>query len=121
MTNAEAKDKLIKIYTRICFMGGEISCKNPLTYHHMKPKREHGPTNVENGALLCRLEHDMLHTIENYYPTKTRDINELLMEYKEIRDKAIIEYLKIQTAIIIETLDYEIQDNGKMYVLKKRC
>ena len=121
MTNAEARHKLIKEYGCICFMGGELSCKNILTTHHLTAVRDGGKTTLDNLALLGRLQHDIFNLVELHYKKKANDMNDLFREYKEIRDNAIIEYLKLQSQILLESLEYEIEDKGNIYVLKKRC
>ncbi|MCO8127537.1 HNH endonuclease [Acidimicrobiia bacterium EGI L10123] len=40
------------------------SCQRPPRFcdaHHLQPKDEHGPTRTDNGALLCRFHHRLVH------------------------------------------------------------
>lgn len=65
----------------IDWLNYEINEQNPLTYHHIKPKREGGPTTIINGAPLTITSHTKFHVIErkNYIIAKqlTRLFNHL--------------------------------------------
>jgi hypothetical protein len=40
------------------------SCTRPPRHcdaHHLKPREHHGPTRTDNGALLCRFHHRLIH------------------------------------------------------------
>ena len=58
---------------------------NYLTYHHIKPRSEGGKTNLKNGALLLRENHEWLH---QQPPQTIERINKLLHEYKNRVDEA---------------------------------
>ena len=46
------------------WMGYNISKKNYVSYHHINEKRNGGLETIENGAILTRTSHLLLHRIE---------------------------------------------------------
>lgn len=49
------------------FMGYEPNGNGIISYHHLIiPKRHGGKATIQNGALIYRVPHDYLHTIERY-------------------------------------------------------
>lgn len=49
------------------FMGYTLKSPHNLTFHHLIiPRRNNGPYEVWNGAILLRKSHDYLHLIERY-------------------------------------------------------
>ncbi len=48
------------------WMGFEIRKNNPLTYHHIIKKEDDGEETFDNGALLTKKGHYLLHRAERY-------------------------------------------------------
>ena len=120
MKNKEAKAILTLQYGKICFLGGTIHKKNPLTVHHLVPVRLGGQTVLANLALLCRLEHDMFNVIERYCPKKGDEINDYFRYFKESRDLEALKQIRQEIINLIDDLGYSINDNKKILTLKKR-
>ena len=86
----------------IDFMGYTFEDPNELSYHHLIiPKREHGETSYENGAVLVRdTSHNYIHTIERYDWEVYESIKKEIIEQKNIGEisvenlKRIREYLE---------------------------
>ena len=87
MKNKEAKQEMIYEYGRICFLGGTISKKNPLTIHHLKPVRAGGKTILINLALLGNLQHQAFNIIENNNKKQAEELNDGFREFKNKRYK----------------------------------
>lgn len=82
MKNKFVKDQLIALYGYKCWLLGEVSKRNKLTLHHIKPVRENGATTIDNGALLTREMHDRFNILEQMYPELANEINIYLQTYK---------------------------------------
>lgn len=111
-----SKTSLIIIYGNICFLGGEISKKNILTYHHLDP---YGGETVENGALLGRLQHDIFNRIESYNKFIANELNAGFIDYKRTKDLALILQMKSFVDKWVIDNGYEIVKNHKCFELKK--
>lgn len=46
------------------WMGYKITKRNYLSYHHINEKRNGGEETIENGAILTKTSHQLLHKIE---------------------------------------------------------
>lgn len=119
MKNKEAKIKLIKDYGAICMAGDKPTVTNYLTVHHLVPVRNGGRTILVNLALLSRLSHDKFNVIERYKPKTADEINGELRYYKAYRDELAREQLRQFIENEIYNLGYEIEDTGKLLVLKR--
>ena len=66
MKNRHVLEDMLKIfgYPKKDWMGYEFSKKNYISYHHIQEKRNGGTESIENGALLSRTSHLLLHRIE---------------------------------------------------------
>ena len=81
--NQKTRRQLITIYGRRCMLCHKVlkKKKGMITYHHIKPLEQGGPTTVENGALLCPFCHENLHQQDQ----ETQDLLNLsIIYYKEI-------------------------------------
>ena len=98
--NKTVREELERIYGKHCMIHQEIRKLNPpkinagkykgrykgksiaqqITLHHLKPRREKGPTTLENGSLICRSCHDWLESLSNVEREK---INNELRRYKK--------------------------------------
>lgn len=66
MKNRKVLDEMLRIfgYPKKDWMGYKISKKNYISYHHILEKRNDGEETIDNGALLSRTSHQLLHKIE---------------------------------------------------------
>lgn len=119
MHNRFILEEMKRIYghTRIDWMGYKVTKHNKLTYHHINEKRNGGEESVENGALLTRTAHDILHKLEIICPELYEEYNcifkiinlskrppspaikELIEEKNILADRIIFEYYKSESKI----------------------
>jgi hypothetical protein len=119
-SNKKATIKLISVFGHVCFLNGVIFVKNPITYHHIVAKRNKGKATFENGALLCYLEHQMFNAIERDNQKHAESLNDGFREYKQTRNRQIIEQMRKFVDERINALGYTIDYGGKMLKLKRR-
>lgn len=112
--------KLIQIYGERCFLNGIVLIKNPLTVHHMIPRRIKIDNRLSNLALLCHLEHQMFNVIENDNKRHAKELNEGFREYKLTMDNIIIMQMRMFVDRRINELGYEAEDKGKLLVLRRK-
>ena len=92
------------------FLGYEETKNGIITYHHLiVPKRHGGKETVQNGALIYRVPHDYLHTIERY------DLDMFNAITSEMIDMNVKGYLDMENIRYInEVLNYfEREYSGK--------
>lgn len=93
--NKSVREELERIYGKHCMIHQGIrklrppqpknahykgkSIANQITLHHLKPRRNGGPTTLQNGALVCRKCHDWLEQLPNLEREK---VNNELRDYK---------------------------------------
>lgn len=67
MKNKKVLDEMLKIfnYPKKDWMGFTITKKNYISYHHILEKRNGGIESVDNGAILSRTSHLLLHKLED--------------------------------------------------------
>lgn len=122
MSNKSAKEKLIKLYGKECFIEklhlrkdterhytskGQMRRMRRLTYHHIKMKKDGGKATVENGALLSAENHAWLHK----QPKSVQDeINKKFQEYKKCR----IVYEDFEPPIEIRIAEISIDKRGRL-------
>lgn len=77
--------EMLNIYKPIDidWMGYKISKKNPLTYHHIKEVSKKGKKKVDNGALLTKKAHNLLHEIQKYNLKLYNEWQQLFREINE--------------------------------------
>ena len=68
-----------KVY-EVDFMNFKITDEQPLTYHHIIPRRDGGATTVKNGAVLTLDAHAYFHIIERKNYAITQEITRLFQE-----------------------------------------
>ncbi|NCC99849.1 MAG: HNH endonuclease [Bacteroidia bacterium] len=120
MKGKEAKIILIREHGNICFLGGEISKKNPITIHHLVPVRMGGQTVLVNLALLCRLEHDMFNAIECCYPKTAEELNDYFRYFKETHDLKMLKQMREYVLSLTQDLGYHVEERGKILTLKRK-
>lgn len=119
MKNKLCKQQLIDDFGKTCFLLGKIEKRNPLTYHHIIPKRHGGKDTYCNGALLCRLEHDMFNSIENINQRYADDLNAGFQEYKRSREYQLLIQMRYFVELELYHRGYTIEDKGKILTLKR--
>lgn len=107
-------------FGKMCFLQGIIhKKKNPLTYHHIVPKRQGGKGSIENGALLCRIEHDMFNIIESANPKKAEDLNDGFQEFKRQRDLRTLKQMREFVLWQLCQMGYCIDDTKPIIKLRR--
>ncbi len=62
------------------WMNFVLSRRNPLTFHHIVPKSEGGEDTIENGAILTRRAHDLIHILEYACPDAYIDLQNIFVK-----------------------------------------
>ncbi len=67
MKNKKVLEEMLEIYgyPKIDWMGYKFSSNNYVSFHHIDEKRNGGCETIDNGALLSRTSHVLLHIIEH--------------------------------------------------------
>ena len=73
--------KMIKIFKPNGFdwMNFVITRRNPYTFHHIKSRSEGGADSIENGAILTRRAHDLIHLLEFVCPSAYKDLQDVFI------------------------------------------
>ncbi len=106
--------KLIKIYKPDGYdwMNFALTRRNPYTFHHILSRSDGGKDLVENGAILTRRAHDLLHLLEFVCPEAYNDLqivfDKINKSYKPLTEDIIYE---------IDTILYNIF-NKENYAFK---
>lgn len=82
--------RLVVNYNNTCMMGGVSTQKNKWTYHHILSKHEGGEKSYKNGASVYDDRHKKFNMIEIAFPLITEVLNEMIEEYKMVKDDLII-------------------------------
>lgn len=113
MDNKGVKNLMIANYGKECWLHYKLTRENPLTFHHIKPKRDGGKATEENGALLSRYAHDDFNILENMYPELAKEINEYLLIYKgdypiEVEERIIrlLELVRLESNRKVIEMEY---------------
>lgn len=118
------KEDLKKImlgrFGKLCFADYEVNKKNYITMHHIVPVRDKGKYTIDNIALLSQIAHCIFNEIEKGNWKKAKELNDAFKEFKLWEDKRILQ----QTHDFMEAeriaLGYEIEDRGKLLILKRK-
>ncbi len=110
MSNKNEREHLVRKFGEQCFLNGEISEKNILTYHHI---------NRQEGSLLCRLEHDYFHVIEREKRHCAKELNNGFRDFKIKRDLELLKEMRAFVLTLIDEMGYEVFDTGKLLVLRR--
>jgi len=120
MSKTSLKTETFKLYNYQCFLNGVVLVKkNPLTIHHIIPKRVKVINKISNYAPLCRLEHDMFNALEVYNQSWGDELNAGFMEYKKTFDINLIYQMREFVDKEIERLGYKVVDTGKILTLRR--
>ena len=126
MKNKTARKILEIIYGKHCFIEaagirkicGARTLDKTLTYHHIVPVSQGGPTTIKNGAVLARYNHDWLHQQPLHIQN---EINEEIEDYKIhcdfariiVRENGTIDFEKIDE--ILTDTDIKLPSSIKVY------
>lgn len=100
---------MIKIYKPIDkdWMNFKITKDNLLTFHHIVKKENGGLEEIDNGALLTKKAHDLLHCMEKHNVNVYNELNDIF--------KCIInekKYPRTQLLMITKELILKYINNG---------
>ena len=62
------------------WMNFSLSRSNPYTYHHIVEKSRGGDKSIDNGAILTRKAHTLLHTLEAICPEAYQDLQNVFVK-----------------------------------------
>ena len=104
------------------FMGYKLSKHNPYSYHHIVKKENGGNTSLENGAILTKNSHNLLHIIEYREYQIYITINQILRLINISKQAPTKEYLKIINDLLeqFESIhEYDINGKGSLLLPSK--
>ena len=67
----------------IDWMNFVLTRRNPFTFHHIVPKSDGGEDSVDNGAILTRRAHDLIHILEIACPDAYIDLQNVFIKINE--------------------------------------
>ena len=62
------------------WMNFALSRRNPYNYHHIVERRNGGDISVDNGAILTRRAHTLLHLLETACPEAYNDLQNVFVQ-----------------------------------------
>ena len=102
----DVKEAMIEIYGDNCWMGYQVTRKNPFTYHHIKEARNGGKVTIDNGAILSHYAHEDLNTMEAIKPAYYRELNLMFEELNDTRRPPTKEYYAEIKKILLSASKY---------------
>lgn len=80
----DKEDKLktmLKIYkpNGVDWMNFVLTRRNPYTFHHIISRSDGGEDSIENGAILTRKAHNLIHILEYACPDAYHDLQEIFV------------------------------------------
>lgn len=76
------KLEVIADYGHKCWLNGVITRNNPLTGHHIIPRREGGATTKQNIAPIVRDKHEAFNIIEKKRPLDAEELTAYMLLYR---------------------------------------
>ena len=67
----------------IDWMNFVLTRRNPFTFHHIVSKSDGGEDSIDNGAILTRLAHDLIHILEYMCPDAYNDLQSVFIKINE--------------------------------------
>lgn len=133
-SNKRAKERLIELYGKECFIDklhlrkdkvrrytskGQMKRMRQLTYHHILERRKGGRATVENGALLSNENHIWFHKQSE---AKQRVMNSIFQEYKKLSDECKVIYVdELKLPFEIKFTEISVDKKGKYNRAKKKA
>ena len=102
-----------------CWLNGKITRDNPLTGHHIIPRRDGGKTTKQNIAPVCDQKHQSYNALEIIAPDLAEEIKAYLLVYRGNYDEEIsnrIDYLMS----IAERREHKPHHKTKVYQNKNK-
>ena len=120
ITLKEVTKLLIQIYgdQGHDWMNYYLDKNNPYTFHHIKKKSQGGGYTLDNGALLTRLAHSYLHTIEQYDNETYLKLNLIFKRINESGQPPTVKQLK-QIEFILKGFELKHKKIKYMSVYRK--
>ena len=123
--------KMIKIYkpNGIDWMNFTLSRRNPYTFHHIISRSDGGDDTIENGAILTRRAHDLLHILEYVCPEVYEKLKELFIKINVSRKAPDVEIKKEIEEILHDifdgstyetTIDIDLSEFSNIYYGNKK-
>lgn len=115
---------LIKIFKPDGFdwMNFALSKKNPYTYHHITESLNGGQKTIDNGAILTKRAHRLLHKLQVYCPDAYNDLQDVFRKINDSKEPVTQEFVdeidEILKKVLI-TKEYEFKT--KEYSVEKGC
>ena len=88
----------------IDWMNFALSRDNPYTYHHIVEKSKGGDKSIDNGAILTRKAHTLLHALEKCCPDAYNDLQNIFFKINDTKKPVIDEYIKEIDEILFKAL-----------------
>ena len=98
----------------IDWMNFAISRENPYTYHHIIERSKGGDKSIDNGAILTRKAHTLLHVLEKVCPDAYNDLQNIFLRINDSKKPVLDEYIREIDEILYKVLishEYEFVDN----------
>ena len=89
------------------WMNFVLTRKNPFTFHHIIPRSDGGDDVIENGAILTRRAHDLIHILEHACPEAYNDLQEIFIRINESQMPATNEILNEIDDILYNVFNHE--------------
>ena len=129
--NSSNLKKMIRIYkpNGLDWMNFALSRRNPYTFHHIVSRSNGGGDDIQNGAILTRKAHDLLHILEYVCPLAYLDLEELFIEInisKKTPDGDIIKKIdNILHSVFFENvykfiIDTDLSEYSDIYYEKRK-
>ncbi len=103
MSSKRTLQSMIKIYSLQCYdwMGYPITRDNPITFHHIQKAADNGELTIENGAIITRFAHTMLHKLEKVNPSLYEEYNYMFKIINDMNCPPTFEIIQIMAALRI--------------------
>ena len=91
----------------IDWMNFVLTRKNPFTFHHIISRSIGGEDSIENGAILTRKAHDLIHILEYACPDAYNDLQEIFTEINSSNTNPKYEILNKIDDILYNVFNHE--------------
>ena len=95
------------------WMNFTLTKSNPYTYHHIVEKSKGGEKSVDNGAILTRKAHTLLHTLEKVCPDAYNDLQQVFAKINGTRQPVTEEIINeideiLKKVLITHEYEYKV-------------
>ena len=97
----------------IDWMNFALSRDNTYTYHHIVERSKGGDKSIDNGAILTRRAHTLLHALEKACPDAYNDLQNVFLKINDSKKPVLDEYIREIDEILYKVLishEYEFVD-----------